>query len=213
VSDDPLRDERLTYARATFDESQALADPIAQLERWLAEARAAGVRDSNAMTVATVGEAGLPDARIVLLRGLDARGLKFFTNYASRKGRELARIAAAALVFYWPESERQVRVEGRVAKLDDAESDAYFATRPRGHRLSAWASPQSERVESRAELEAAMTRFDGAFPGEVPRPPQWGGYRVTPERFEFWQGRANRVHDRLVYERTVDGWERSRLAP
>ena len=213
MSDDPLRDSRLTYARSTFDESQALADPFEQLAVWLAQARESGIREPNAMTVATVGEAGAPDARIVLLRGLDARGLVFFTNYESRKGRELARVPAAAVLFFWAEAERQVRVEGPVERLAAAESDAYFATRPRGHRLSAWASPQSRTVASRAELESAMERYDREFPEDVPRPPYWGGYRVAPVRFEFWQGRADRVHDRLVYEGTVDSWHRSRLAP
>jgi pyridoxamine 5'-phosphate oxidase len=213
VSEDPLRDARLTYARATFDEAQALDDPVAQLAAWIANARESGIREANAMTVATVGEDGAPDARIVLLRGLDERGLVFFTNYESRKGRELARVAAAALVFFWAEAERQVRVEGGVERLAPAESDAYFATRPRGHRLSAWASPQSRTVASREELDAAMARYDREFPGEVPRPPHWGGFRVVPGRFEFWQGRANRVHDRLVYERSDRAWTRSRLAP
>jgi pyridoxamine 5'-phosphate oxidase len=213
VSGDPLRDARLTYARATFDEAQALADPFEQLGAWLAHARESGIREANAMTVATVGEGGVPDARIVLLRGLDARGLIFFTNYESRKGRELARVPAAALVFFWPDAERQVRVEGAVERLAPAESDAYFATRPRGHRLSAWASPQSRTVASRAELDAAMERYDREFPDDVPRPPHWGGFRVIPARFEFWQGRANRVHDRLVYERAGAVWGRSRLAP
>ncbi len=213
MSEDQLRDARLTYARATFDEAQALEDPFDQLAAWIAHARESGIREANAMTVATVGEDGSPDARIVLLRGLDERGLVFFTNYESRKGRELARVPAAALVFFWAEAERQVRVEGRVERLAPEESDAYFATRPRGHRLSAWASPQSRVVQSRAELDDAMAQFERAFPGDVPRPPHWGGFRVAPERFEFWQGRANRVHDRLVYERSNGSWQRSRLAP
>jgi pyridoxamine 5'-phosphate oxidase len=213
MSTDPLRDARLTYARATFDEAQALADPFDQLTAWLAQARESGIREPNAMTVATAGEDGTPDARIVLLRGLDARGLVFFTNYESRKGRELARAPAAALVFYWAEAERQVRVEGSVERLAPADSDTYFATRPRGHRLSAWASPQSRTVASRDELEAAMAHYEREFPDDVPRPPHWGGFRVLPARFEFWQGRANRVHDRLVYERGDGRWNRSRLAP
>jgi len=213
VSDDPLRDARLTYARASFDEAQALADPFDQLAAWLAQARESGIREPNAMTVATVGETGAPDARIVLLRGLDSRGLVFFTNYESRKGRELARVPAAALVFFWSEAERQVRVEGGVERLAAEESDAYFATRPRGHRLSAWASPQSRTVTSRDELDAAMAQYEAEFPGDVPRPPHWGGFRVVPVRFEFWQGRANRVHDRLLYEQADGTWSRSRLAP
>jgi len=213
VSDDPLRDARLTYARASFDEAQALADPFDQLAAWLAQARESGIREPNAMTVATVGETGAPDARIVLLRGLDSRGLVFFTNYESRKGRELARVPAAALVFFWSEAERQVRVEGSVERLAAEASDAYFATRPRGHRLSAWASPQSRTVTSRDELDAAMAQYEAEFPGDVPRPPHWGGFRVVPVRFEFWQGRANRVHDRLLYEQADGTWSRSRLAP
>jgi len=208
VSTDPIRDARTTYARDALDETQTLADPIAQLHAWLQAARESGEREPNAMTVATIGENGAPDARIVLLRGL-----VFFTNYTSRKGRELDRVAAAALVFFWSSCERQVRVEGPVERLDAAESDAYFATRPRGHRVSAWASPQSRVVASRAELEAAMERYEQAYPGEVPRPAHWGGYRVRPLRFEFWQGRPDRVHDRILYLPGDGGWERSRLAP
>jgi len=211
--DDARHHARLSYTRGVFDEAHALADPVAQLDAWLAQAREAGVREPGAMTLATLGSGGAPDARIVLLRGLDARGLTFFTNYESRKGRELAASPAAAIVLFWPECERQVRVEGMVAKIATAESDAYFAGRPRGHRLSAWASPQSRPVADRAELEAAMTRYEEQFPHEVPRPPHWGGYRLAPARFEFWQGRPDRVHDRIVYERDGAAWSRSRLAP
>ena len=213
MSDDGLRDARLSYTRGTFDETHALAEPVDQLAAWLADARTAGVSEPNALTLATITQEGTPDARIVLLRGLDANGLVFFTNYESRKGQELARLPAAAALFYWPECERQVRIEGAVDKLAAAESDAYFATRPRGHQLSSWASPQSRTVADRAQIEDAMARYDAAFPHEVPRPPYWGGYRLAPVRFEFWQGRAYRVHDRVAYERAGGGWQRSRLAP
>jgi len=210
-----IRDSRTTYEKSALDEADAAADPHAQFERWLGEAlETDGLPEPNAMTVATVSAGGQPSARIVLLRGHDARGFVFFTNYDSRKGHELDGAGRAGLLFFWAPLERQIRVDGRVERLDATESDDYFARRPRGHRLSAWASPQSAVVPSRAMLEERMADADRRFAGEdVPRPDYWGGYRVVPEAFEFWQGRRNRVHDRVAYVRDGDAWRRERLAP
>lgn len=208
-----LADIRQEYMRAGLSEADADRDALRQFERWLREAIEAGVPLPNAMTLATVGERGAPSARVVLLKGLEHGGFVFFTNYLSRKGRELERRPEACLVFLWSELERQVRVEGRVEKVSAEASDAYFATRPLGARLSAWASPQSAPVASRAVLEEAAARELARHGEAPPRPPHWGGYRVIPETIEFWQGRADRLHDRLVYVRTADGWSRSRLAP
>jgi pyridoxamine 5'-phosphate oxidase len=206
---------RHSYDRDTLDETRASADPFAQFTSWSADALAADLREPNAMTLATVDAEGNPAARIVLLRGWDRRGFVFFTNYESAKGRDMEHRPAAALVFFWDKLERQVRITGSVAKLALEESDAYFATRPRGSRLSAWASPQSQIVPGRSMLDERMAEAERRFAGiDVARPPQWGGYRVDAERFEFWQGRRNRVHDRLAFTRTVDdGWTRERLGP
>src|SRR5436853_1869110 len=177
-----------------------------QFAAWMAEAVGAQVPEPTAMTVSTVGANGRPSARICLLKGADARGFVFFTNYASRKGRELAKNPFAALTFLWKELERQVRIEGAVEKVTPEESDTYFATRPLGSRIGAWASPQSERLESRAWLErrwAELTRAHGEHP---PRPPHWGGYRVLPDLVEFWQGRLSRLHDRIAYSRASGAW-------
>lgn len=190
------------------------ADPLAQLQAWLDEAELARIVEPSAMTLATTSRDGHPSARVVLLRGIDERGLAFYTNYESRKGRELDANPRAAIVFYWATLERQVRVEGGIERISDAESDAYFEGRPRGHRLSAWASKQSAVVPSRTYLEEEMRRYDERFAGrDIERPRYWGGYRVVPERFEFWQGGADRLHDRIVYERAADGWSVQRLAP
>jgi len=204
---------RQEYMRAGLAESDALHDPVAQFTRWFAEAMAAGIPLANAMTLATVTPEGAPDARVVLLKGVEEEAFVFYTNYESRKGRQLVARPAACLVFFWAELERQVRIEGRVTTVTEAESDAYFAIRPEGSRVSAWASPQSAVVPGREFLEAEVRKVQARYGDAPPRPPHWGGYRVTPERIEFWQGRENRLHDRLLYTRTGDRWKIERLAP
>ena len=189
------------------------ADPVVQLRAWLDAAAAAGAREPNAMTLATAGSDGAPSARVVLLRGLDERGLTWYTNRGSLKGRDLAANPRAALVFHWEVLHRQVRASGPVTVIPDEESAAYFADRPRRSRLSAWASPQGQTLTDRAELEAAAERVAQRYPDDVPLPPFWGGYRLRPEMFEFWQGRRDRMHDRFRYLRTADGWSIDRLAP
>lgn len=189
-------------------------DPVRQLQRWIADAAEAGIAEPASMCLATADRAGHPSARIVLMRGLDERGLRFYTSYFSRKGRDLAENPSVAVVFAWPQIERQVRIEGKASPLSDTESDAYFASRPRGHQLAAWASEQSEKVESRAILEERFAHFAGRFEGEgVPRPHSWGGYVIAPDRFEFWQARPNRMHDRVEYERDRIAWRIARLQP
>lgn len=203
---------RAEYELGGLDESDLDPDPMAMFARWFAEVAAAGIGEPNAMVLATVAE-GVPSARTVLLKGVDS-GFVFFTNYDSRKGAELARDPACALTFGWYALQRQVRVEGVAAKVDRAETEAYFASRPRGSQLGAWASAQSSEVPDRASLDAAYEEVRARFgDGEIPAPPHWGGYRVTPASVEFWQGRAGRMHDRLVYRRTDDGWTTHRLAP
>ena len=205
---------RRDYARADLSESAAAADPFEQFRRWFDEALRAELDDPNAMTLATVGADGQPAARIVLLKEVDGRGFVFFTNYESRKGRDLAAHPRAALVFWWAPLERQVRVEGAVERVDAALSDRYFASRPRESRLGAWASDQSRPIANRAVLEERMEALEARYPGDdVPRPPHWGGYRVVPTRIEFWQGRQSRLHDRLQYTPSDGGWRRERLAP
>ena len=210
---DSIVDRRTNYERGELDEAHAAANPFVQFAGWITEALDSTLKEPNAMAVATADEAGRPSSRIVLLRGWDERGFVFFTNYESRKGREIAVNPYASLLFNWDVLEREVRIDGRVERLSDEESDAYFERRPRGHRLSAWASPQSRVVLDRAMLEAAMDEVDSRFTGEVPRPPYWGGFRVVPDAMEFWQGRRNRVHDRLAYRLHGDRWTRERLAP
>ena len=199
--------------RSGLSESQADADALRQFERWFEDAVRAGLPLPNAMTLATASAAGKPSARIVLLKGIERESFVFYTNYRSRKGRELDANGAACLVFMWSELERQIRIEGRVEKVGAADSDAYFATRPLGARLSAWASAQSERVQDRPILEQALEDAKRQHGEKPPRPPQWGGYRVIPDEIEFWQGRADRLHDRLLYTRSGGGWRIERLAP
>ena len=204
---------RVDYKRAALSERDAAPDPFDQFARWFDEAVAAALPEPNAMTLATIDPAGAPAARIVLLKGIDTRGLVFHTNYDSRKGRELAAEPRVALLFFWVELHRQVRVEGVAGRVSAEESDAYFAARPRGSQLSAWASPQSADVPDRAWLESQVATVEARFTSAVPRPPNWGGIRVVPDRFEFWQGRESRLHDRLVWSKEGDRWTIGRLAP
>jgi pyridoxamine 5'-phosphate oxidase len=209
-----LQSLRGAYGAATLDETTAPENPIELFAAWFESARAAGTIEPNAMTVATADADGRPSARTVLLKAADERGLSFFTNREGRKGRELEDNPWAALVFWWPPVERQVRVEGPVVHVDDAEADAYWNSRPRGSRLGAWASPQSRPIPDRATLERARDEVADRYPDDnIPRPPYWMGFRVVPDTFEFWQGRADRLHDRIGYRRAGDGWTRTRLAP
>ena len=204
---------RQEYMREGLSEASADPDPIRQFERWFADAMRAGLPLANAMTLATVTNSGAPSARVVLLKGVEQGGFAFYTNYLSRKGHELDAKPSACLVFLWSQLERQVRIEGSVEKVTARESDAYFAGRPAGARLSAWASSQSEKVPSREVLEAAMRAARSRYGDDPPRPPHWGGYRVLPREIEFWQGRADRLHDRLLYRRSGSIWTIERLAP
>jgi pyridoxamine 5'-phosphate oxidase len=213
---DSIADLRKSYERAELSEDASLPDPLQQFDRWLGEAIAAQVPEPNAMTLATVGGDLRPSTRIVLIKGYDARGLVWYTNYESRKGRELAGNPFAALQFHWVELERVVRIEGQVEKVGAEESDAYFASRPLDSRIGAWASPQSEVIPGRAVLVANAAKYAAQFLMQPPRPLHWGGYRLVPDRWEFWQGRKSRLHDRLRYQRDLshaDRWRRERLAP
>jgi pyridoxamine 5'-phosphate oxidase len=205
---------RKEYTRAGLTESAADPDPIVQFRRWFDEVLAADLHEPNAMTLATAIPEGRPSARIVLLKGFDERGFVFYTNYEGRKGEELEANPRCALVFYWGELERQVRVEGSASRVPEGESDEYFGSRPRGSRLGAWASEQSRPVDGRDVLEERLRDLEAEYEGrEVPRPPFWGGYRVEPYSIEFWQGRENRMHDRLIYRRSGGSWRRERLQP
>jgi len=198
----------------SLDEASIAHDPIAQFGEWYERALAVEKPLPHAVALATATRGGHPSARMVLLKGFDTRGFVFFTNYRSRKGQELARNGRATLLFYWGSLERQVRIDGRVTKVARRESDDYFATRPRGSQLSAWASPQSEPLPDRGTIEQRMSELARRYPDQVPRPAHWGGYRLTPEVIEFWQGREDRLHDRILYRRTRGGrWKIERLAP
>jgi pyridoxamine 5'-phosphate oxidase len=211
---DVIRDRRVQYETAGLDVDDVDPDPMVQWQRWHADAFEVGVAEPNAMTLGTVDTDGTPDARIVLVRGADERGFAFFTNYESVKSRQLEALGAASAVFSWLDLHRQVRVRGSVERLDPESSDTYFASRPRPSQIGAWASPQSEVIADRAELERLVAAVDERFAGsDVPRPPHWGGWLLVPAVFEFWQGRPSRLHDRLRYRRVDGAWQIARLAP
>jgi pyridoxamine 5'-phosphate oxidase len=210
-----VADLRTEYHRGELREDEAGDDPFTLFRRWFDEAVAAGGRDPNAMSLATVDATGQPSVRIVLCKEFDARGFVFFTNFSSRKGQELAGNPQASLLFYWADLERQVRISGRVEKVDAAEADLYYGQRPRPARIGAWASPQSQPISGRTVLEESTARMEQRFAGQAdpPRPAHWGGYRLAPGAIEFWQGRPSRLHDRLLYTQQAGAWQRTRLAP
>jgi pyridoxamine 5'-phosphate oxidase len=210
---DRLTNTRKSYELAELDEAASAGEPRLQFDLWLQQALDAKLPEPTAMTLASVGADGRPSTRVVLLKGNDARGLVWFSNYRSRKGRELEANSHAALQFHWVELERVVRIEGRVAHTDAAESDAYYRSRPLDSRIGAWASPQSEVISSRAVLVANAAKVSAKYLLDPPRPPHWGGFRLVPDRWEFWQGRKSRLHDRLVYRLADAVWRRERLAP
>jgi pyridoxamine 5'-phosphate oxidase len=210
-----IADIRQDYKLAALDEDAAGQDPLAFFHKWFADAQAAHITEVNAMTLATADSSGIPHARILLLKGLDSRGFVFYTNYDGAKGHQIADTGHVALVFFWKELERQVRIEGRIEKVSAEESDTYFHSRPTGSQLGAWASPQSSIIPDRQVLDDNYKKYEAEFAGkEIPRPPHWGGYRVIPNTIEFWQGRASRMHDRILFTATEErDWRKSRLAP
>ncbi|MGK3272358.1 pyridoxamine 5'-phosphate oxidase [Comamonas kerstersii] len=208
-----IADLRKSYERAELNETASHADPLQQFDQWLQEAIKAEIAEPNAMTVATVGSNMRPSTRVVLIKGYDERGIVWYTNYDSRKGKELAGNPFAALQFHWVDLERVVRIEGRVERVSAQESDAYFNSRPLDSRIGAWASPQSQVISSRSVLVTNAAKYGAQFLLNPPRPPHWGGFRLVPDRWEFWQGRKSRLHDRLRYELRNNEWVRERLAP
>lgn len=209
-----IADLRKSYERAELNETASHADPLQQFDQWLQEAIKAEIAEPNAMTVATVGSSNLrPSTRVVLIKGYDERGIVWYTNYDSRKGKELAGNPFAALQFHWVDLERVVRIEGRVERVSAQESDAYFNSRPLDSRIGAWASPQSQVISGRSVLVTNAAKYGAQFLLNPPRPPHWGGFRLVPDRWEFWQGRKSRLHDRLRYELRNNEWVRERLAP
>ena len=208
-----IADLRKSYEKAELSEDASAADPLKQFERWLNEAIHSEVPEPNAMTVATVASNMRPSTRVVLIKGYDARGIVWYTNYDSRKGQELAGNPFAALQFHWVELERVVRIEGRMEKISEADSDAYFHSRPLDSRIGAWASPQSQVIDGRTVLVTNAAKYAAKFMLNPPRPPHWGGYRLVPDRWEFWQGGVARLHDRLVYRSEHGHWVKERLAP
>lgn len=205
---------RQDYSQSQLDEQSVFGSPVDQFEKWMQEALISDIKEPNAMSLATINPQGRPESRIVLLRGFDASGFRFFTNYGSAKAKGLEANPFAALTFFWPELERQIRIEGAVTKTSAEESDVYYNSRPRGNRLGAWASPQSEELADRSVLEGLHARFNAQFEGkDVPRPENWGGFRLNPDRIEFWQGRPSRLHDRVCYKKEGEEWAIVRLAP
>lgn len=212
--DKSLADIRTDYSKASLSPEEAAANPLEQFRQWFQEAQKAKAQEVNAMNLSTVGADGRPSSRIVLLKDLSDQGFVFFTNYNSRKGQQLEANPYAALTFFWPELERQVRIEGRLRKVSAEISDEYFSSRPRASQIGAWASPQSQEISSREILETKEKELEAKFAGQpVQRPAHWGGYELLPDHIEFWQGRPSRLHDRLLYEKNDSGWISKRLAP